>query len=91
MALFVVHPWAKFLAGMLTGCWIGVVIGCAVALLLVGKRVRELETGILLLRNRLRAWEKPQKAGTGSLPLVMPRPAAGRSAPHTVGRTASRI
>jgi len=91
MALFVVYPWAKFLAGMLTGCWIGVVVGCAVTLLLVGKRVRELETGIVLLRNRLKARERPQKTGTGSAPLVMPRPAPGRSASRPVGRTAGRF
>jgi hypothetical protein len=90
MALFVVHPWAEFLAGMLTGCWIGVVIGCAVALLFAGKRVRELEAGNLLLRSRLRAREEPQKTGTGGPTLVVSPSRPTRSASKPLSRAASR-
>lgn len=90
MALFVVHPWAPFITGMLAGCWIGAVIGCAGVLLLVGRRVRQLETINLLLRTMLKARERPQRTGTGGgggLTLVMPLPGASRMA----GRPMSRI
>lgn len=40
MALCVVHPWAPFLAGLLTGCWIGGIVACVGLLLLVGRRIR---------------------------------------------------
>lgn len=91
MALFVLHPWAQFLAGMLTGCWIGVVIGCGVTLLLVGKRIRQMETANLLLRSRLKSRGKQQKTGTGGPPLFMPHPSPERSAGKPFGRAAGRL
>jgi hypothetical protein len=74
MALFVVHAWAPFVSGMFVGCWIGATIGCAGILLVVGRRMRQLETINQLLRNKLKGREKPQRTGTaGPGPtLVMP-------------------
>jgi len=87
MALFVVHPWAPFVSGMLAGCWIGAAIGCAGVLLLVGRRVRQLETINLLLRARLKVREKPHRTGTGPA-LVMPLPSASRKAEKSVSKMA---
>ena len=55
MLMLDLYPWARFIAGVVTGCWIGVMIGCAVALLLAGRRVRQLESMNLLLRLKLNA------------------------------------
>ncbi len=90
MALFVVHPWAPFVSGMLAGCWIGAAIGCAGVLLLVGRRVRQLETINLLLRAKLKVREKPQSTGTagGGPMLVMPLPSATRKMEKTATRMA---
>ncbi|HEY1501557.1 MAG TPA: hypothetical protein VGF88_18430 [Acidobacteriaceae bacterium] len=80
MALFVVRPWAEFFAGVVTGCWIGAVIACVGVLLLVGRRVRQLEGINLLLRTKLKAGLKPSVTATaGSGPtLVMPLPGSIR-------------
>jgi hypothetical protein len=80
MALFVVRPWAEFIAGVITGCWIGAVIACVGVLLLVGRRVRQLEGINLLLRTKLKARIKPQRTGTGGAgpTLVMPLPSSAR-------------
>lgn len=80
MTLFVVHPWAQFFAGVITGCWIGAIIACAGLLLLVGRRVRQLESLNQLLRTKLKARIRPQRAGTGTRgpTLVMPTPGAAR-------------
>jgi hypothetical protein len=80
MALFVVHPWAQFFTGMLMGCWIGAAIATAGVLLLVGRRVRQLETINLLLRTKLKARPNPQRTGTGGPgpTLVMPLPRSAR-------------
>ncbi|MGA8109240.1 MAG: hypothetical protein WBD46_08590 [Acidobacteriaceae bacterium] len=91
MAVFVLHSWGGFFAGMLLGCWIGVVAGCAVTLLLMGRRVRQLETVNLLLRSKLKSREKPRRTGTGGAPLVMPLPGTGRSTSPSVGRTARGV
>lgn len=90
MAFFVVHLWVEFLAGTLTGCWIGVVIGCGVTLFLMGRRVRQLEGSNRVLRNQLRAAQKPQRTGTGG-PLVMTRPVPGQAAAKPFGRMAGRF
>jgi hypothetical protein len=85
MALLVVRPWAEFFAGVVTGCWIGAVIACAGVLLLVGRRVRQLEGINLLLRTKLKAGLKPQRletAGPGPT-LVMPLPIAARITAQT--------
>jgi len=89
MALFVVHPWAPFVTGMLAGCWVGAVIGCAGVLLVVGRLVRQLETINLLLRTKLKARLKPQRTGTGGGPtLVMPIPSPAREAATPMRRIA---
>jgi hypothetical protein len=80
MTLFVVHPWAQFFAGVITGCWIGAIIACAGLLLLVGRRVRQLESINQLLRTKLKVRIRPQRTGTGKHgpTLVMPMPGAAR-------------
>jgi hypothetical protein len=80
MALFVVRPWAEFIAGVVAGCWIGAVIACVGVLLLVGRRVRQLEGINLLLRTKLKAYVRPRRMGTaGTGPaLVMPLPGSAR-------------
>lgn len=74
MAFLVVHSWAQFFAGMLIGCWVGAAVACAGVLLLVGRKVRRLESINLLLRTKLRARLRPQRSGTGTSGsmLVMP-------------------
>jgi hypothetical protein len=79
MALFEVRSLSGFLTGMLTGCWIGGLVACAATLLLMGKRVRQLETINRLLRSKLRLLERPHRMGTGGPALVMPRPGTLRS------------
>jgi hypothetical protein len=79
MALISVHPWQGFFSGLLVGCWIGVAMGSVVTLLLMGRRVRQLETINQLLRSRLKSFERPRKVGAGGPPIVMPLPGAGRS------------
>lgn len=86
MALISVHPWQGFFSGLLVGCWIGVVMGSLVTLLLVGRRVRQLETINHLLRSRLRSHDTPRKTGTGGPPIVLPLPGAGRSSPIPITR-----
>ncbi len=88
--MLVVHPWAQLFIGMLIGCWIGAAIATAGILLLVGRRVRQLEDVNLLLRTRLKARTKPPRTGTGGSGsmLVMPRPGSARSGGSTAGRIA---
>jgi len=90
MALCFVHPWAPFLAGLLTGCWIGAIIACAGLLLLVGRRVRQLESLNRLLRLKLRAYNRQRSTGTaGPRPtLMMPLPKSGSASASTLGRVA---
>lgn len=77
MTLFAVHPWARVVAGLAASFWIGAAIGCGGALLLAGRRIRQLETINLLLRAKLRVREKAQRAGkTGTGPLLV-MPTAG--------------
>ncbi len=88
MALFVVHAWAPFVSGMFVGCWIGATVGCAGILLVVGRRMRQLETINQLLRNKLKGREKPQRTGTGGPgpTLVMPTPSQAERALGRVAR-----
>ena len=91
MTLFVVHPWAQFFAGVVTGCWIGAVIACAGLLLLVGRRVRQLEAVNLLLRMKLKARGLPQRTARAAGPgptLVMPLPGTARTGEQRLGRIA---
>jgi hypothetical protein len=90
MTLFVVHPWAQFFAGVITGCWIGAIIACAGLLLLVGRRVRQLESVNFLLRMKLKARGRPQRAATAGAgrTLVMPTPIAARKADEPPERIA---
>lgn len=78
MALFVLHPWIRFGAGLLAGCWIGVPLGIAVAVLLVGRRMRQLEAANELLRGKLRTREKAWQPGGG--PTLVTAPGAARPA-----------
>jgi hypothetical protein len=90
MTLFVVHPWAQFFAGVITGCWIGAIIACAGLLLLMGRRVRQLESINQLLRTKLKARIRPQRTRTGTHgpTLVMPAPGAARKPDAPQGRIA---
>ena len=90
MVVLEVHPWVRFFAGVVTGCWIGATIGCAGALLLVGRRVRQLETVNRLLRAKLKAQATPKRTGTGgSGPmLVMPVPGVERRTERPAARAA---
>ena len=76
MALLVVHPWPQFFAGMLIGCWIGAAVACAGILLLVGRKVRQLESINLLLTRKLKvraSLRRTPAAGRGPR-LVMTSP-----------------
>lgn len=84
---FDVHPWLHFGFGLLAGCWIGVVIGCGLTLLLASRRMRQLQTANALLRVKLRAREKPARTGTGPL-LVVPATGTQRSSGAPLGRVA---
>jgi hypothetical protein len=90
MALLVVHPWAQFFAGMLIGCWIGAAVACAGILLLVGRRVRQLESINLLLIRKLKVRASPRRtAAAGAGPrLVMPIPDLSRKAEPPITRIA---
>lgn len=74
MALFDAHPWVRFFSGVLTGCWIGVIIGCAVALLFSGRRVRQLASANMVLRMKLRAREKPKRSAAPAGPVLVVPP-----------------
>lgn len=90
MTLLVAHPWAQFFTGLLVGCWIGAAIATAGVLLLVGRRIRQLEGVNLLLKTKLKAHNKAaavRTAGAGSM-LVMPPPG---SAHHGGGSAMGRI
>jgi hypothetical protein len=89
MLMLDLYPWARFIAGVVTGCWIGVMIGCAVALLLAGRRVRQLESMNLLLRLKLNA----RREQTGGLRatgpgLALPRSGGNRTADALISRIA---
>lgn len=94
MALLEIHPWVRFFTGLFAGCWIGALIACAGVLLLMGRRVRQLESINLLLRTKLRARSRAQKAATGtgtgggSPMLVMPLPGVHRKPDKPATRTA---
>ena len=80
-----IHPWARFFAGMLAGCWIGAVVACGGVLLLAGRRIRHLENLNLLLRTRLRAHIRPRRTGSmvAGPALVMPLPDSERRTSRT--------
>jgi hypothetical protein len=88
MALLVVHPWAQFFAGMLIGCWIGAAVACAGVLLLIGRKVRQLEGINLTLRMKLKARNALRRTGTGGPrpPLVMPIPGSLRKVEPPITR-----
>jgi hypothetical protein len=91
MVIVNAHPWLRFVAGLIAGCWVGVLIGCGVALLFAGRRLRQLETANLLLRVKLRAQEKarrPAASRAGPL-LVVPPGKASRPASSPPGRVAN--
>lgn len=81
MALFDVHPWLRFGVGLLAGCWIGAAAGMAIALVLAGRRLRQLETANMLLRLKLRARERQRRTGTqGPGPVLVMPPGVHRPA-----------
>ena len=85
--LLMVHSWIGFFSGTITGCWIGVLIGCGVTLLLMGRRVRQLELLNVLLRSKLRALQRPRRVSGPA--LVMPKPGPVRIE-HVSGRVAAQ-
>ena len=90
MLLLDVHPWLRFATGLITGCWIGVAIGCAMVMLLAGRRLRQLEAANLLLRVKLRARERARRTGAGAPgPILVANPATGTTRPAGGGRFAS--
>ncbi|MGB6131295.1 MAG: hypothetical protein WCC14_16285 [Acidobacteriaceae bacterium] len=85
------HPWVRFLTGLISGCWIGVFIGCAITFVIAGKRVRQLQNANLVLRIKLRARQKAKPtgiAGAGPM-LVAPSREKNRPASAPVARFAS--
>jgi hypothetical protein len=90
MAVLVVHPWAQFFTGMLIGCWIGAAVACAGVLLMVGRKVRRLESINLLLRTKLKARVRMPRSGTGTSGsmLVMPLPGTSRRPQGPTGKIA---
>jgi len=91
MAPFDVHPWARFLTGMLIGCWFGAAIACAGLLLVVGRRIRQLEAVNLLLRTKLKARAagiSVRRTGTTGPMLVMPMPGSARRSESPLPRIA---
>jgi gas vesicle protein len=90
MLMLVLYSWARFFAGLVIGCWVGVMIGCAVALLLAGRRVRKLENLNLLLRLKLNARREPESAErkASGQSLALPRAGGARKADALMGRIA---
>lgn len=88
MAPFDMHPWARFFAGMLAGSWIGAAVACGGVLLLIGRRVRQLEDVNLLLRTKLKARTRALRAPRAGLgpTLVMPLPDSHRSSEKPASR-----
>lgn len=81
MELLDLHSWVRFGAGLIAGWWIGAAIGLAIALLLAGRRIRQLETANALLRLKLRAREKSRHKATWSTgPVLVVPPGVNRSA-----------
>jgi hypothetical protein len=91
MTVIDAHPWVRFFTGFLTGCWVGVALGCVITLLFSGRRLRQLESANLLLRVKLRARERPKRTGTGGAGpvLVVPPGGSSRSTNNPVGRVAN--
>jgi hypothetical protein len=91
MTLFDAHAWVRFASGLIAGCWLGAIIGGAVALLFASRRIRQLETANMLLRVRLRSREKPERTGTGGGGpiLVVPPRETNRPASAPVTRFAT--
>jgi hypothetical protein len=90
MFMSVLYSWAHFLAGVVAGCWIGVIVGCGVALLLAGRRVRQLEAANLLLRVQLHARREQQPGGLRAIGhgLALPRSGGSRKADARMSRIA---
>lgn len=86
MALLDAHAWMRFATGLIAGCWVGAIIGGAVALLFASRRIRQLETVNMLLRVKLRTRERAKRPATGGAGpvLVIPPRETNRpaSAPH---------
>ncbi|MGC2639124.1 MAG: hypothetical protein WA294_18200 [Acidobacteriaceae bacterium] len=73
MALLVLHSWIRFGVGLLAGCWIGVVAGIAIAILLASRRIQDLESANLLLQMKLQVREKARRTGTEAAgPTLVP-------------------
>lgn len=85
-------PWFRFTTGLIAGCWLGALIGAAIALLFAGRRLRQLETANMLLRVKLRSQEKQRRraaSGGGGPVLVVPPRDTNRPASAPMFRRAS--
>jgi hypothetical protein len=91
MALLDAHSLVRFATGLIAGCWLGAIIGGAVALLFASRRIRQLETANMLLRVKLRSREKPRRTSTGGggPVLVVPPRETNRPASAPFARFAS--
>lgn len=83
MVFLDIQPWLRFSTGILVGCWIGVAVGCAIAMLFTGRRLKQLETANLLLRVKLRAKERARRPIPGAGPILVGNPSGGVSRPPT--------
>jgi hypothetical protein len=90
MFAFAIDPWLRFGLGVLTGCWIGGVVGLGVALILAGRRLRQLELANTMLRAKLRVRDKSRQAGEGGGgPILVVPQGVNRPASAPLGRVAS--
>jgi hypothetical protein len=90
MVAFALYPWLRFSLGILTGCWLGVVLGFGLALFLAGRRLQDLEQANTMLRTKLRVREKSRQSGSGgSGPILVVPPNVNRPASAPLGRVAS--
>lgn len=90
MVAIALYPWLRFGFGILTGCWIGVALGVGMAVILAGRRIKDLEEANALLRTKLRVRDKARQSGTGgSGPILIVPPNVHRPASAPLGRVAS--
>jgi|HubBroStandDraft_3_1064219.scaffolds.fasta_scaffold557744_2 hypothetical protein len=73
MAFFELHSGLRFSIGLIFGCWAGVTLGVVIALMLVGRRMKQLEAENQLLSERLRKRATPlaRTGTTGAGPSLV--------------------
>jgi hypothetical protein len=87
---FAFYPWLRFGIGVLAGCWIGAAVGLGITLILVGRRIQQLEEANLMLRAKLRARDKARPSGTGGGgPVLVVPPGMNRPASSPLIRAAA--